>query len=384
MTQLTVRPEILIWARDRVALDQSDLAKRVNVVERRVVDWETSGNLSFPQLERLAASTHTPIGYFFLPEPPEESLPIADFRTVADSVNDRPSPDLLDTIYNCQTQQAWYKDSLLRDGATPLAFVGSRSPSDRPTDVALAIRNELSLTSHDLTSAGDTSQAITMLVRKAEAAGITVLRNGVVGNNTSRKLDYREFRGFALSDEMAPLVFVNSTDYERARLFTLAHELGHIWLGESGVSDTSSTSTKHSERFCNEVAAEVLVPERDMRLAWRDTEDPAANVRRIATRFKVSQAVISLRALTLSLVNPDVFRDLFALRESYPAPASTGSGTGGDFYNNLMSRLGRPFIETVIVSALEGRETYSEAFRLLGLKGGKAFDGLTKRLGVMR
>ena len=83
---------------------------------------------------------------------------------------------------------------------------------------------------------GTKSDALRLSQNRLDAAGVLVCFNGVVGNNTRRKLDPNEFQGFAVADEYAPLVFVNSADFKAAQMFTLAHELAHLFIAKSGVS----------------------------------------------------------------------------------------------------------------------------------------------------
>ena len=97
-----------------------------------------------------------------------------------------------------------------------------------------------------------------------------VVFSGIVGNNTHRKLETEEFQGFALVDEYAPLVFVNSADFRAAQMFTLAHEIAHLFVGETGVSsfDNLQPTEDLTEQFCNRIAAEFLAPEEELRAFW--------------------------------------------------------------------------------------------------------------------
>jgi len=109
----------------------------------------------------------------------------------------------------------------------------------------------------------------TQLRNKIEALGVLVMRNSVVGNNVHRRLDRNELRGFAISDDRAPVIFINTTDTPQAQIFTLLHEFAHLLLGESGVSDLSPHNPRKIERACNRLAAEFLVPSADFSELWR-------------------------------------------------------------------------------------------------------------------
>lgn len=382
---VTVEPQVLRWARERASLETVELAKRVGLMEKRIIEWERTGKLTLAHLEKVAGKTYTPIGYLFLPTPPSEALPIADFRRVSGQPGSRPSPNLLDTIYSCQQRQSWYREHLVTEGEDALPFVGSATLADPPEEVAARIRATIGIESQQRASGRDRDAALRTMIAQVEAARILVMRNGVVGNNTHRHLNTTEFKGFVLSDEYAPVIFINSRDWDSAKIFTLVHELGHIWLGQSGVSEVDMDSTESSEQFCNAVAAEVLVPIAELRDAWRKTDDPRDEARRLADHFKVSTVVIMIRARHAHLIGQREFDALYETerdRWRVPPDKSEGEG-GGEFYATQGSRLGKRFARAVIVSALEGRSTFNEAFYLLDLKKEKTFDELARKLGVV-
>ena len=252
-----VRPELLVWARQRSGLEFTALAHRFPKLE----EWER-GALSptLKQLDSFANATHTPVGFLFLPEPPEEQVPIPDYRTMGDVSVGRPSPDLLDTIFQCQQRQEWYRDFAQLNREDPVTFVGSLTTGTPVVEAATALRETLSFAVDQ--RGGTWTEALRMLIDRAEDVGVLVMINGVVGNNTRRKLDPREFRGFTLVDPLAPLVFINGADTKAAQVFTLAHELAHLWLGQSALSDADLVRMPEValERWCNQVASEFLVP----------------------------------------------------------------------------------------------------------------------------
>ena len=334
------------------------------------------------QLEAFAKAVRVPIGYLFLPEPPDERLPIPDLRTIRDTELSRPSPDLLDTLYSMQQRQAWLREDLLEGGAEPLEFVGSAQLSDDPEAVGREMRRMVRLDVGWAAAVRTWTQAVGELRHAIEAIGVLAVINGIVGNNTHRKLNVDEFRGFAISDEYAPLVFVNGADAKSAQMFTLAHELAHIWLGESALTDTGLVSrpSQEIESWCDRAAAEFLVPAQELIARWRDVRHEEAPFETIARHFKVSPIVVGRRAMDLRLVDRVTFFTFYQEyieREYRRRPA----GGGGDFYNNQNTRVGAMFAIRVIFAAKEGRLSFKEAYDLTGLHGG-AFQEYARRLGA--
>ncbi|MFH1892563.1 MAG: ImmA/IrrE family metallo-endopeptidase [Candidatus Zixiibacteriota bacterium] len=379
MIRVDVRPELLRWACERSRETIGSLAKKFPKLEL----WER-GEVSptLKQVESFAKATYTPLGYFFLPKPPEESVPIPDLRTVGNQYMGHPSPDLLDTIYAMQRRQAWLRETLIECEAEPLDFVGSARATDNPEAVGREMRRIIGLEDGWAAKVRTWQEAVGELRRTIEQLNIMAIINGVVGNNTYRKLDVEEFRGFALSDEYAPLVFVNGADANSAKMFTLIHELAHIWLGESGLTDVDLTTrgSQNIESWCDLAAAEFLIPARELKAYWREVKQADAPFEIIARRFKVSPIVAGRRAMDLRLVDRETFFVFYLDYIARDRGRSSSTG-GGNFYNNQNTRVGELFATQVIFAAKGGRLSFKEAYDLTGLRGG-AFQEYARRLGV--
>lgn len=345
--------------------------------------WEDGTAMpTLKQLENYAKRTWTPFGYFFLINPPEEKLPIPDFRTVEDKKPLRPSPNLLETVHTVQRRQEWLRDYLIEDGAESLPFVGSFDISADPLAVALNMRNTFGIDPGWAEVHRTWQDALRDLRHRVEDAGVITAWNGVVGNNTRRALDVDEFRGFVLSDKYAPIVFINTNDARAAQMFTLAHELAHLWVGSDGVLNLNAMQPADYavERFCNHVAAEFLVPEAEFRAAWPEVSSSEEPFRELARKFKVSPLVAARRALDLNYITRNDFFGFYNyyVRNERQKNRSRNK-SGGNFYLTAPLRLGRPFAEAVIRAAREGKLLYRNAYQLTGLHG-KTFDALARKL----
>lgn len=379
-TRVDVKPELLRWAITRSGKTPEDYASRFP----HLGEWmRAKVKPTLKQLEDFATATHAPIGFLLLPEPPEERVPIPDFRTIGHKQATRPSPNLLDTIYICQQRQEWYRDTARIHGESPLPFIGSVKVGDDVVATAAAIRKELGYALTAQSKAPSWTDALRAFIEHAEEAGIMVMTNGVVLNNTSRPLDPDEFRGFALVDNLAPVIFVNGADTKSAQMFTLAHELVHVWIGETGISneDASRTAQNEVERWCDRVAAELLVP-----LAALKTEyDPDANrdneKTRLARRYKVSTLVILRRMHDAGGLTREQLRKAYDAEVKHLRSIATTS-SGGNFYATQAARASKRFTKALILSTLEGQTLYRDAFRLLGFSKIATFHELAGKLGV--
>lgn len=376
--RVEARPEIFRWARERSGQSLANLHPRFP----RLESWERGEvRPTLRQLEAFAKAVFVPIGYFFLPEPPEERIPIPDFRTVRSELLEQASPNLLDVIYLCQRRQAWYRDYARVVGEEPRNFVGSVQTGDQVTLVADEMRRMLNFDLKARQNCPTWTEALRQFIDRAEDAGVLVMVSGVVGSNTRRKLDPNEFRGFALADELAPLIFINGADTKAAQMFSLAHELAHLWLGQSALSDVSPNSipAHRIERWCNQVAAELLVPLGVLQGVLSRVE-PLAEVQNLARQFKVSTLVILRRIFDAELISWNTFQEAYdqELERLRRLPKSRG----GDFYLTKEVSASRRFVRALVVSTMEGQTLYREAFQLLGIKKERTFAELSQRLGI--
>lgn len=384
VTRVSVKPELLRWARERSGKAESALAERF----ASFPDW-LSGKKSptFKQLEDFARATYTPFGFFFLSQPPVETIPIPDFRTVGSERLSHPSPDLLDTIYLCQQRQDWYRQNALVLGETPLDFIGSVTVQNDIVATAARIRKAVGFDLEARVDAPSFLHALRMMIDTSDRAGVLVMTSGIVGHNTHRPLDTAEFRGFALADDLAPLIFINGADTKSGQMFTLAHELAHLWLGESGVSDATPASSIPArasvERWCNAVAAEMLVPLDGFRQAYRPRSELRAEMKRLSGQYKVSTLVILRRMLDAGGLSREEFQVAFGAELKHlkaELARRKEKSTGGDYYATAFVRVSERFARAVLASTWEGRSTFVEAFRLLGCRNVKTLETLGRNL----
>lgn len=370
MEALSLSTEVLRWAADQAGESLESLAR---AMVKREGDRErvVRGELTPPQAEKLAKLTGVPFGLLFLPAPPAIERPaIPDLRQTLD-----PAPlsrDFLEVWDDVSRKQQWYRDRLIELGATPLPFVGrfSDATSRRPDAIARDMTEVLDLSPQVRATARSADEYFTAVSDRAEAAGVLVMKSGIVKSNTRRPLSVKEFRGFAIVDSLAPVVFVNGRDAVVASVFTLVHELAHVWLGESGVSDLATRAAKGVERVCNQVAAEVLVPKQEFLAQWR----AQADLGRIARLFRVSKLVIARRALDFDLIDSDAYE---AVASATHQPAREGGG--GSAYRTIPARNSKRLTLALVRSALSGETLLREAAGLLAVRPETVME-LGKRL----
>jgi len=360
--QALVNAALLGWARERAGLSIAALAAKMKAREENLEKWETGEERpTFAQAQKLAAITSVPFGCLFLEKRPQEDFPLPDLRTVGGARLREPSAELRDVVRDVLLKQEWYIEHLKETGAAlKHEYVGKFTTSAPVRSVVADMKRALK-------TPDKPNDLFPALVTAAEKAGILVMRSGIVGTNTHRPLQVEDFRGFAIADAFAPVVFINSADAPSARLFTLVHELAHIWIGSSGVSEVGVATHRREEIFCNEVAAEFLVPAADFLQAWAHEAEWRSNLH-LSARFHVSPLVIARRALTLALIDQEEFRLYY--KEAIGKAKSKNSG-GGDFYLNAAVRNSRLLSRAVVHETLSGRMLLRDAGKLLGIPPNK-------------
>ena len=383
MTRVTIKPELLNWACERAGLKLLDLQTRFP----KILDWE-SGKVhpTLKQVEKFARAVHVPVGYLFLGSPPEEILPIPDFRTLGGKALKQPSPNLLDMIYACQERQSWFRDFARVYQQPKLKFIDSVTTDTSPTDVAKNMRSTLGFNVEERRNCKTWEEALRMFIQQADSAGVLVMTSGIVLNNTHRKLDIEEFRGFALVDKLAPIVFINGADTKSAQMFTLAHELAHLWLGASAISNISAADSagfRKEEIWCNKVAAEFLVPLSEIMTKLHENEPLDDSLFRLSKTFKVSTLVILRRLLDAKWISRTDFDLAWKDENERLQEIMNNRSGGGNFYRITPSRVSRRFTKALVMSTLEGHTLYRDAFRMLGVSKTKTFNNIGRKVGIM-
>lgn len=366
MSKAKVNTAMLTWARERSDYSLPEFAHKLGVTDEKLAQWEAGElQLTFVQAMKFAEKAYVPFGYLFLAQPPVENLPIPDLRTVGSGELRRPSAELIDLLKNMLECQDWYRDYARNQLLQPVAVVGSYRIQQGVEAVVADIRAKLQIAPHP--RRGTWEEYYRDLVQRIERLGILVMRQPSLGHHT-RPFNVDEFRGFALCDEFAPLIFINHADAPGARLFTLIHELCHIWIGQSGVSDAGANNHRDEERFCNAVAAELLVPTDEFKQLWRsDFEAWQQNLPDLEAHFHVSSWTLARKALTLQLISqPEYAAFIQAQNDAYNAREKKGGGPS--FYKTKKAQISELFSRAVVSEALNGKLILRDAGWMLGMK----------------
>jgi Zn-dependent peptidase ImmA (M78 family)/DNA-binding XRE family transcriptional regulator len=366
---------VVKWARERAGLSEDELATHLkNVKPSSIGAWERGESLpTFSQAEKLSEKLRVPFAVLFMDEPPEIKLPIPDLRTVS-NVRQKPSLEFFDVVCDALLRQRWYREFQEQREAEQLPFVGSFRAGDQVGAVAEDMADRLEINEGLRHECSTWQSFFVSFVQRAERLGVLVMRSGVVRHNPTRTLAVEEFRGFAISDNLAPLVFINSRDAKAAQIFTLAHELAHIWIGASGISNPklkSRPTEKYAdiERFCNQVAAQLLVPAASFEKWWTDQRTVAENVRAVATHFRVSAIVALKRSYDLEKISYPLFArlldDEFKKFEKVKKEDEEG---GGNFWASFNARNSPTFVKAILSSVRQDKLTYRDAAGLLGIR----------------
>ncbi|MDN5210775.1 ImmA/IrrE family metallo-endopeptidase [Fulvivirgaceae bacterium BMA12] len=364
-TELDINSNMINWAIRRAGHDLEDFVQKNPKI--RVRDWlEKKKAPTVRQLQDFAHKVNVPFGYLFLPQPPKESLSFPFFRT-GKTKTKSVSLNVYDTIMLIQRRQEWLTDYLQENEFEPLNYVGNFDTKSDYKDIVADIRQTLNLEGNWASKFSTWKNTLEFLTSKIEEIGIIVSFNSVVENSNKRKIKVEECRGFVLVDSFCPFMFVNNGDAKAAQMFTIIHELAHIWLGESAGFDFKQLQPSNDplELLCDKVAAEFLVPENLFNDAWQESPD----IKKLGRIFKVSPIVIARRALDLGKLTKKAFfvfynrymKELGAKKENQPS--------GGNPYATFKKRVSLTFVAHVDQAVNKNQLLYKDAYKLTSLKG---------------
>lgn len=359
--KIKVRKDILLWALSRAGYREEDF----DFVFPQIKLWLSEQKKpTIKQLADFSRKVYLPFGYLFLDKPLEEPPPIPYFRTEGEG---KMTLNVLDTVKLLQNRQVWLRNYLEENEYRPLGFVGRFKNTNDYKIIVEDIRKTFQL-SEDWASKfktwWETLEYLTDLTNKI---GIVIVFNSVVGNNTHRPIEVEECRGFVIVDSYVPFMFVNSADAKSAQLFTIVHELAHIWIDLSAGFDLRRMlpADDPKEKLCNRVAAEFLVPEKIFNEEWDKFQDFS----KLSQFFKVSEIVIAIRALDLGKIQKDDFFEFYNQYKKQEEYHKGKGAEGGNFYRVQKNRLSLRFASFVHQAVGEGKLLYRDAYYLTGLFG---------------
>lgn len=379
-----VKPEIINWILQSLQFENV-ASSAIELLHK----WQSGEKTpTFNQVEDMSKKTNIPFGYFFLDKPPVEECSIVEYRTIDSAKIAEPSRNLVDTVDQMTDIQEWMVEYVVENGQEELGYVGSAAGKTQVLSVAEDIRKTLDIQADwyiDNQNAGDSFR---FLKGRIENIHVLVMMSGIVGNNTRRKLNVEEFRAFTLVSKYAPLILINSCDSDSGKLFSILYELAHVWVGENSFYNApihADFENREVEKFCNAVAAELLVPTKSFLEKWQsDHDDILDKIEKIARSFRCSRFVVARKALDHGKISREIYeqivKELTNQFKEWQERQKESKGTGGDYYRSLASKIDRNFVTALARSASEGRTQYTEIYRLTNTNR-KTFGRLLETVG---
>ncbi|MCR4611178.1 MAG: ImmA/IrrE family metallo-endopeptidase [Lachnospiraceae bacterium] len=362
--KVSIQPEIISWAMSQT--DESQLGTALLSNIRKWLDGTKTP--TFNQIEEFSRKSHIPLGYFFLQKPPVENIELLEYRTIDSVELANPSRDMIDTINDMKRVQDWMKEYRQETGFDTLRIVGSLSGQKEHEYIAECIRQDMDLDREWFRQQKDANDSFKYIRGQLEESGVLVMLNGIVGKNTHRALNINEFRAFAMVDEWAPLIFINSVDSQGAKVFSLFHEIAHIWLGEDDLYNDrgNSENVNQIEVICNAVASELMVPFDVFLNEWNSINegDEQETITCLSRVFNCSKTVIARKALDIKKISKKMYDDIVEDAIIEYKTMKENKTSGGNYYNNAKNRLDGCFVKALCNSVASGRTTFTEVFRL--------------------
>ncbi len=368
-----ITPKVLKWARESARMSLDTAAAKIPIKKEKLIEWEDGTNQpTIRQAEILAKAYRRPFSIFFLPEIPNDFQPLQDFRRETSVALGTAATFIIREI---QQKQAWISDLFEENDEEVLAFVGKYSLKDNPITVANDILSTLQIDPSNYVH----GNPIKEWVLKAEANGIFISRTSFIHSRLT--IDSEEIQGFSIANKYAPFVFINSHDWNAPQLFTLVHELAHIWIAASGISNEIGPGIGPQDKFhpvelfCNEVAANSLMPIGFMSSLSGNTFESSKGLFRIAKRIGVSSFAFLYRSYKLRLISLKKYQDLkteaeedfkeFLKKEEKKKAQQKERKGGPDYYQLLVNKNGHLFTRIVMDAFRGGTIAPTQASNLL-------------------
>lgn len=372
VNRMKISPETLLFH-----LKTSDIPIEVIEKKEKNIHLFLNGEKSptFNQLVSISKILNIPTGLLLLNDKLENKFEKVDFRTIDSTSLENYSSELRDTIKEMQVKQEFLSEQI----DNKLSYIGKYNIENNYIDLVSEVRGILDLPFDFYKNRKQND--FEYLRNKLNNAGVFVFLNGKVKDNTHRRLNLEEFRGFVLADDKAPIIFINQIDSKNGQKFTLVHEFVHLLLGIDGifnVIDARDYSYDPVEYFVNKITAEILVPQEEiLKLSGEYTDH--IDISGLSKIFKVSEFVIVRRLYDLNILTKDRYDEIIKelVEELKNFRSNTKKTDGGNYSNNLNFRMDKPFVKYVENAIKTNKISYTEAFSILGVgyKGYKVLTG---------